>query len=464
MVSGNSKSSPSFVRIPLLYFFRENGWERFVIGYASIIGTSTVIRHVQHLVQRFAELDCPVFITGESGTRKDEVARAIHFRSVRTDYPFVCVRCDTNADALERSLFGLEDSSGLVEQGLLETHQEGVIFLDEVGSMDILVQKRLLEFFNTQSFSRIGGAQKMGCKARVILSSSFDLEKKVTQKEFLSELYAKMNNYILFLPPLRDRKEDIPSVVEYYLDMYSRLRGKIIDGISNDALNAFVQYPWKNNIFEMEYMIDCMISLRASGYIDICDLPPKLRKYVTDDVDRFFERSVPVEDYAVKENISEGIAQNLAFHQGTRRASSNARANVVPAGLTRSGFPLGNSVVEDHMTEIEHFINKEIDLGNGIDFYRVVEEFENKLISEALRRTNHNKDRAAQLLSMNRTTLVEKLKKRQTTPIAITSPQGKKMKNASYTVLDGMTEDADSDALLEDLNFMTHEDTLPCTG
>lgn len=465
------------------------------------MGSSAIIRHVQHLVYKIAENQSAVLITGELGTGKDAIAKIIHERSAISKFPFVPIKCaQANQELLEHEIFGINKDG----KGLLAQADGGIIYFSEVGKLSDKLQLLLYKVISENQISSFSEKIDTNYHVRVICSTSVDLEQLVKRGQFREDLFYKLSASSIYLPPIRERREDIPVLAEYFVQKFNQLKGKKIMGVSHDAMNALLQNVWTHNIQELENLIERVVVLKNTGSIDICDLPPRLRSLVTDNIDAFYDRSPQVMN-----NNSSHIQQNSnSFHPSMQNnqatfnkyaqlnntsippypisARENALGNM---GGINHGYPRGNynpssnqvnynsqmiggqasyghnyqqtqsnlnnnqsniprsSMFEDIPSEIDQFIKKEIDLGSGIDFYRVVEEFENRLISEALRRTNHNKNRAAQLLSMNRTTLVEKLKKRATSS-PMRTESGRVKRNSAFTIFDGLgNETADFDTI-----------------
>lgn len=472
-------------------------------GSYALMGSSAIIRHVQHLVFKIADLSTAVLISGEPGTGKDAIAKIIHERSSRNKGNLIPVKCGIgNEESLELDLFGYEEGffqgNTQARDGHFVEANSGTLYFDEIGKLTSKMQLSLLRAINEGVIRSFGGNSDISINVRVICSTSIDLEQLVKRGHFLEELFYKLSVSSIYLPPIRERREDIPILAEFFVQKFNQLKSKKIIGISHDAMNALLQNTWTNNIQELENLIERIVVLKNSGSIEICDLPPKLRNLVTDNIDAFYDRSVQPQSistsYALNNqnsflNISQqnmpsyskmgnqsGINQNSYTQQVSREnnlqhshtptlskgvgiSSSNMNnySQNSSSAQSYSQMQVGNnqnhgslnrsSLFEELPSEIDQFIKKEIDLGSGIDFYRVVEEFENRLISEALRRTNHNKNRAAQLLSMNRTTLVEKLKKRATSS-PIKNETGRIKRNSAFTIFDGLgNENSDFDAL-----------------
>jgi len=480
------------------------------------MGSSAIIRHVQHLVYKVAELSTAVLITGEPGTGKDIIARTIHERSTRSKNPFIPLKCGTGQEEnLELDLFGYEagffQGNSQARLGYLQEAQGGTLYFDEIGKLSLKLQASLLKALNEGTIRSFGGKADIPVNIRLICSTSIDLETLVKRGHFLEDLYYKLSNSSIYLPPIRERREDIPILAEFFVQKFNQLKSKKITGISHDAMNALLQNVWTHNIQELENLIERIVVLKNSGSIDICDLPPRLRNLVTDNIDAFYDRTaqiqpnssqIPISNQNNYHNLSQQNISNLSkmgmsnlnstnpYSQNLVRdnnlqnqhtpslskgniGNNNLQNNYVQNNNIQNNYNQNynsspnsshpnhsainrSNMFEDIPSEIDLFIKKEIDLGSGIDFYRVVEEFENRLISEALRRTNHNKNRAAQLLSMNRTTLVEKLKKRATSS-PIKAETGRVKRNSAFTIFDGLGNDSSDFDAIDFVNLSTED-------
>jgi len=419
---------------------------------------------------KVAEAEAPVLITGEPGTGKEMVARAIHEKSSRASGPFVPVKCGTIAeDLLEAELFGHEKGAfpgaNQSREGRFAIAEGGTIFLEEVSKLSARLQMALMRILTDGTYTPVGSQNPRLSNTRIICSTSMNIDLAVRERTFREDLYYRLAGCAVYIPPLRERREDIAPLVEHYIQKFNQTKGKSIFGVAPDAMNALLQHTWPHNLRELENLIDRIVVLKNSGSVEVNDLPPRLRNLVTDNIDTFFERmQMPAPQKSHGPAVGGSLPQQRTLNQnvGTQgqnnfRAPHQQNMSVSPTmgymGQPRNpaaynpmytppgNFGSGMQSQFDEGTEIEQFIKKEIDLGSGIDFYRVVEEFENRLIAEALRRTNHNKNRAAQLLSMNRTTLVEKLKKRAASGNVKIEP-GRVKRNPAFTIFDGLGNDS----------------------
>ncbi len=244
----------------------------------NIVGSSAAMRRVYELVEKVLESDITVFISGESGTGKELVAKAIHYGSLRSDGPFVDVNCAAIPEGLQESeLFGHEKGAftGAVttHPGKFEQAQAGTIFLDEVGEMSASAQARLLRVLQERSLQRVGGTKRIDLDVRVISASNRELEELVADGAFRQDLYYRLVVFPIHLPPLRDRREDIPALVEHFLAKYATDAGKKVTRVEPKAMECLVRYGWPGNVRELENVIHRSLLASAGLVLDQVDLP-----------------------------------------------------------------------------------------------------------------------------------------------------------------------------------------------
>jgi formate hydrogenlyase transcriptional activator len=244
---------------------RENIALREEIGetwmFEEIVGGSPLLKVVLARVAKVAPTDSTVLITGETGTGKELIARAIHRGSLRAERPFVKVSCAAIPQGLIASeLFGHEKGAftGALHQriGRFELAEGGTIFLDEIGELPPETQVALLRVLQEREIERVGGARPMAINVRVIVATNRDLKAAIAANEFRSDLFYRINVFPIEIPPLRDRKEDIPMLVKYFIDRYARKAGKQIVSVSNKTLEALQSYPWPGNIRELQNVVE----------------------------------------------------------------------------------------------------------------------------------------------------------------------------------------------------------------
>jgi DNA-binding NtrC family response regulator len=247
----------------------------------NIIGSSSAMRKVYDQIEKVLESEITVFISGESGTGKELVARAIHHASLRSDGPFIDVNCAAIPEGLQESeLFGHEKGAftGAVaaHPGKFEQAEGGTIFLDEVGEMSGSAQARLLRVLQERVLQRVGGTRSIELNVRVISASNRDLATMVEDKSFRQDLFYRLVVFPIELPPLRDRREDIPLLVEHFLDKHARDAGKHIARVDPRAMEALVNHGWPGNVRELENVVHRSLLVAAGMDLAPDDLPAGL--------------------------------------------------------------------------------------------------------------------------------------------------------------------------------------------
>jgi len=246
--------------------------------FENIIAKSSKMQRLIELIKVVGKSNATVLITGESGTGKELVARAIHSQSHRRNKPFVAVSCAALPESLlESELFGHEKGSftGAYAQkkGKFEFANGGTIFLDEVGEMSANIQVHLLRVLEEKEFTRVGGNEPIRVDLRVISATNKDLRKAIEKQEFREDLYYRLNVVNIELPPLRERKEDIPLLAEHFLNKFAMENKKEISGFSPEAMELVLGYDWPGNVRELENAIERAVILAKSSIITIADLP-----------------------------------------------------------------------------------------------------------------------------------------------------------------------------------------------
>jgi DNA-binding NtrC family response regulator len=313
--------------------------------FENIIGDSEGTQKVFELIEKVADTDSTVLILGESGTGKELIAKAIHYNSYRRDKPFVPVNCAAiPGELLESELFGHEKGAFTnairMRIGRFELAHGGTIFLDEIGDMNPILQSKLLRVLQERQFERVGGIKTIKTDIRILAATHQNLKILVQQRKFREDLYYRLNVIPIEIPPLREKKTDIPLLTHYFLEQFNKRKKKKIRGIREDAMARLMRYEWPGNVRELENTIERVIILLDGDMVTSQDLPDKFQE-------------IP---------------------------------EIGPAQ-----FP-----------EIPE---------SGISLDDAVNEFERKLILQALVKTGWVKNKAAQLLNLNRTTLIEKIKR-----------------------------------------------------
>ncbi len=252
-------------------------------GQAQIIGTSLPVLDLKAEIERIARSDAKVLVTGESGTGKELVALGIHGASARADRPFVAVNCAGLPETLlESELFGHVKGSftGAYrdKQGKLELADQGTVFLDEIGEMTLRMQGLLLRFLETGELQKVGADRAAGVvDVRVIAATNRHLPEMIAQGTFREDLYYRLNVIHLHVPPLRERKEDIPALAEHFLGQFTRQGGYPPRAFSQEATAALLEYPWPGNVRELENVIERLVVTGKAETIKVDDLPIEVR-------------------------------------------------------------------------------------------------------------------------------------------------------------------------------------------
>jgi formate hydrogenlyase transcriptional activator len=274
-------------------------------GFDEIIGNSPALEFVLAEVERVAPTDSTVLILGETGTGKELIARAINNISARCGRPFVKLNCSAIPfDLLESELFGHEKGAftGAVAQkiGRFEMADTGTLFLDEIGDLPLALQPKLLRVLQEQEFERLGCGRTRRINVRLVAATHRDLGEMVAKKEFRSDLYYRLNVFPVELPPLRDRREDIPQLATHFVEVFARRMRKRIDHIPQDILDAFLSYSWPGNVRELQNLIERAV-IRSDNGVLANPLPDKNPVAVTASENRFRDSTRALILHALRE-------------------------------------------------------------------------------------------------------------------------------------------------------------------
>lgn len=340
--------------------------------FRSLVGTSRSIQKVRQMMQQVAETDANVLILGESGTGKEVVARNLHYNSARREGPFVPVNCGAiPAELLESELFGHEKGAftGAISTraGRFEMAQGGTLFLDEVGDMPLNMQVKLLRVLQERVFERVGSTKTQTADVRIVAATHKDLEKMIETGEFREDLFYRLNVFPIEMPPLRERSEDIPLLInELVLRMESEKRGSV--RFNAAAVMSLCQHGWSGNVRELANLVERMAIMYPHGVVGVQELPKKFR-YLDE----------PEEVKELREELSERAALQAMLQE---------EAPPLPASDSIAILP-----------------------GEGLDLREHLAEIERSLIQQALDETDGVVAHAAERLNVRRTTLVEKMRK-----------------------------------------------------
>ncbi len=250
-------------------------------GFENIVGKSKPMLTVFELIRATAPTRSTILIQGESGTGKELVARAIHQHSERRHWPFIVVNSGSlPPDLLESHLFGHVKGAftGAIshKKGLFEAADRGTIFFDEISTISLETQAKLLRVMQDKEFMRLGDTKTIKVDARIIAATNTDLEDLITARSFRQDLFYRLNVIKIELPPLRQRKQDIPLLVKHFINLYSRENNKTIEGVTEDAMEILEAYDWPGNVRELENLIERAVVLTKTKVITRSNLPPFL--------------------------------------------------------------------------------------------------------------------------------------------------------------------------------------------
>jgi DNA-binding NtrC family response regulator len=248
-----------------------------------MVGESVLMQEVRQYVGRVAATDCPVLITGETGTGKELVAELIHHHSARGRRPLVCLNCAALPDSLlESELFGYERGAFTGAEarnpGKLQQAEGGTVFFDEVGDMSPSAQAKVLRLLESKQAHRLGSGQAVRFDIRVLAATNQDLEQALAQGRFRRDLYYRLNVARLHLPPLRQRRQDIPLLLGHYLQQMNRRYGLQVEGFSPEALDCLRAYPWPGNVRELKNLLEVLFLAPPASRIGLADLPEPFRR------------------------------------------------------------------------------------------------------------------------------------------------------------------------------------------
>jgi len=247
-------------------------------GFDNLIGKSKVMNEIYKVIKQIADSKSTVLIMGESGTGKELVSRAIHYNGNRRNSPFVTINCAAIPDTLiESELFGYEKGAftNAIEKklGRFEVAHEGTLFLDEIGELSLMTQAKILRFLEEREFTRVGGAKTIKVDVRLIAATNKDLNQLIKKGGFREDLFYRINVVPIVLPPLRERKEDIPLLVDHFVKKYSEENQKAVKGIDKEALEMIMHFDWPGNVRELENLIERVIALTTNDTIQPVELP-----------------------------------------------------------------------------------------------------------------------------------------------------------------------------------------------
>ena len=257
--------------------------EKSITNYEELIFESPKMKEIVEKVERISCSDCPVLITGETGTGKEVIARLIHKKSDRSEKPFIALNVSAiPKDLVEAELFGYEKGAftgaTTSKEGFFELADKGTLFLDEIGELEQSIQSKLLRILETKKFFRVGGRKEIETDVRIIAATNRNLEKLVEEGKFREDLYYRLNVIEIRIPPLRERKEDIIPLAEYFLRIYSSKYSKELQGFSEEAKDILLSYPWYGNVRELKNVIERAVIFAEGNFITEKELSCLIRE------------------------------------------------------------------------------------------------------------------------------------------------------------------------------------------
>jgi DNA-binding NtrC family response regulator len=296
-------------------------------GLANLIGKSQQMLEVGNLIHKIAaSAATTVLLQGESGTGKDLVAKTIHYASDRADKPFMNITCSALPETLlESELMGHERGAFTdareMKRGLLELAEGGTVFLDEIGDMGLGLQAKILRFLEEKTIRRVGGSRDIRVNVRIIAATNRDLEKAVAEGRFREDLYYRLNVIRIRMPPLRERREDIPLLVTHFIDQFNREFRKRTRGFTAEAMDQMVRYSWPGNVRELRNVIERAMILESKERLDIDDLPSEIRAaspVAAGEPEPHSAFALPEGGYGLKKMEEEMLRQALAKTGGNQ--------------------------------------------------------------------------------------------------------------------------------------------------
>jgi DNA-binding NtrC family response regulator len=259
--------------------------ENSPLDTCTLIGNSPLIQHLKKQLGNIAATDSNVLITGETGTGKDLIAHLIHQGSKRHHKPIICINCAAVPDSLlEGELFGFEKGAftgaHAFYEGKLKLAEGGTVFFDEIGDMSLSAQAKLLQIMENKEIYRLRGKRPVALDIRIIAATNQNLEKLQSEGKFRSDLYYRLDVADIELPPLRDRKEDIPLLIEHFIRHFNRLLEREVQGCTPEAMEILLQYDWPGNVRELRNLCEATFINRTSGFITGADFPKTFRQKV----------------------------------------------------------------------------------------------------------------------------------------------------------------------------------------
>jgi DNA-binding NtrC family response regulator len=313
-------------------------------GFGPIVGENPVILHVFDDVRKVAPTDSTVLIVGESGTGKELFARAIHKESKRADRKFVAIDCSTlSPNLLESELFGHVKGAftGATQDktGIFELAQDGTLFLDDVANLTMEIQGKLLRVLESREYKPVGASQFRKTDARIVAATNRDLKGMMEQGTFRQDLFYRLNVFPIFLPPLRERKDDIPRLAYHFLKIFSEKTGKEVEGFTDDALEVLVSHDWPGNVRQLKNVVERLVIMTEHEILDTLDLlePPQMSDFLrTEAIPKTMEELKAVRKQLLEEEY--GQIERAFLIKALKSCNGNITLAAQRVGMQRSNF------------------------------------------------------------------------------------------------------------------------------
>lgn len=421
MSHSDKRTDSSVATLPSSHLFCDvpatritDNWQQ---SFPEIVGRSQSMLKVLETVAKISRSESSVLINGDSGTGKELIARAIHRLSGRAHKPFIAINCSAIPEnLLESELFGHEKGAftGAVQRhhGVFARAEGGTLFLDEIGDMAPSLQSKLLRVLQEKTFTPVGGKELCRADVRVIAATHVDLEGAIANNAFRSDLYYRINVLPVTLPALRERREDIPLLLNHFIEVSNRMHPQQPPcWLTQEAAAILSAQPWPGNIRQLQNLVERLVVMRGGGAVGVEHLPSE---YLSSTGLTSAPSMSPTSPAQTR--LDHNALAHLPRHNGPARVEAK-----VDPSPSQSAFAAGTSLADlnprpgvPHMSLPTNF---GILPAEGINLIEFIESLENSLITQALQRTDNNRNQAARLLGMNRTTLVERIKKRKLSPM-----------------------------------------------
>jgi len=315
--------------------------ERGRYYFGRLVGESKKMRDVIEMAQRIALSDkTTVLLQGESGTGKELLAKAIHYHSPRTDKKIIDINCAAIPEnLLESELFGYEAGAFTDAKkrkiGLLEQGDEGTIFFDEIGDMSLNLQAKLLRVLEDGAFTRLGGNQSIEINIRIIAATNIDLAKATEEGRFRSDLYYRLNVVPIIIPPVRDRKEDILPLALHYIQEFNRDLKRSYKGISQEAAQTMLNYPWPGNVREIKNIIERVMSLHIADQVLYTHLPAEIRKHKKITANNIIDDILSEESFMTLEDLEKKYIEKVLKYTGGNKTRASGILGIHATSLFR---------------------------------------------------------------------------------------------------------------------------------